>query len=433
MKFSTVLQKSILIFLLSLTIQYVFLTFNPLTELKNDALTYDIIASNIMTGHGFSRDGITPTTLYPLFPFFLAGIYATFGHTIFLAQILLAGFLAITCVIIFAIGRLVFNERVGFLTAIFLACYPPFIALSRIMYAEPLFIVFQYISILLIILFFIQPRLLLLFLCGVSLGLANLAKPYTLYIPLITAIFFFYAYTLKKALGYCVVICLGFCLAMLPWIIHNYKVYGEFRPVSFFAIKHGKIVKVDMAATYDKNLAKTNLEKFQKKVLKKNYGITESDDSVKPTNNIIVTFTRHFGSDATGDPKNAFELIRMMFITSYGDVLDMGIPFKTFAEQPHLQKKYKYFLFIKILLIFASLLISILGMLGTLMHFLKKSPAAFLAWIFWAYTIFFIIWTFSYKQVGICGRYGLPVVPLLTLFAFDICINRFFSHTKRKL
>src|SRR3989338_5432811 len=50
-----------------------------------DAISYNNIAVNLVQGRGFSHDGAPTADRPPLYPFFLAAIYKTFGRENFSA------------------------------------------------------------------------------------------------------------------------------------------------------------------------------------------------------------------------------------------------------------------------------------------------------------------------------------------------------------
>lgn len=414
-------KKAISIFLLSLIVQLVYLYFRPLYQPKMDAALYDIIGFNIANGRGFSYDGIHPTTLYPLYPFFLSIIYFMFGHNYFLVQLFLAIFLAITCGVIYLIGKLVFNEKVGVAAAIFLSLYPPFFGLSRIMYAEPLFLMLLYTSIFLLLYFIKTEKLYIIITSGIILGAAILTKPLVIYFPLVISLFICRLFSFKKALKTVLLFNLAIFICMAPWIFRNYIVFKDFRPVSGFAIKNGNLAKVDWVAEYKREKAIELSKTYQAELLKKYYTQAKIKAHGESKTTFFKKIINYFGSDYAGDPQNIFDLVRKMYITSYGDILDIGIPFKAFSEDSNISKSYWRVILIKTIILLISFAIFLFGIIKMFLTIIKNKnkEKALLIFSFLSFTLFFYLWVIFFRQVGICGRYGIPMLPILVLFSFD--------------
>jgi tetratricopeptide (TPR) repeat protein len=87
-----------------------------------DSTTYDAQAVQIASGAPAPR---LPFYQPPLYPYFLAGIYALFGHSVSLARFA-QGFLgSLNCVLVFLLGRRLFGRAVGLIAGIGMAVYGP--------------------------------------------------------------------------------------------------------------------------------------------------------------------------------------------------------------------------------------------------------------------------------------------------------------------
>ena len=113
-----------------------------------DPLTYDQLARNLLAGRPyvgasfyFPAGTENPTALWdPLYPLFLAGIYALVGHD-FLAVRLVHVVLGVaSCGLLYVLGRSIFGPRIGLLGAGFAAIYPFFIYYTGQILTETLFI-----------------------------------------------------------------------------------------------------------------------------------------------------------------------------------------------------------------------------------------------------------------------------------------------------
>lgn len=130
------------IFLFALLLRTYALTSLPIRAITDDAYEYNYIAQNIpnaIKGHPLENKD---TFLYYgakrgwLYPLFIVGIYKVFGpHDLFvrLAQVIID---SLTCLLIYFIGRDVFNKQVGGIAAFISSLYPGFIYYSTMLYQE---------------------------------------------------------------------------------------------------------------------------------------------------------------------------------------------------------------------------------------------------------------------------------------------------------
>ncbi|HXK19416.1 MAG TPA: glycosyltransferase family 39 protein, partial [Polyangiaceae bacterium] len=86
-----------------------------------DAFSYDEWATAIQ------KDFIGKEVFYqaPLYPYFLAVIYALFGHDLFVARVIQAAFGAGACVLLAGAGRAFFSRKIGLFAGLLLAAYAP--------------------------------------------------------------------------------------------------------------------------------------------------------------------------------------------------------------------------------------------------------------------------------------------------------------------
>lgn len=113
-----------------------------------DPITYDQIASNIVAGKGFSGASFyyppgtdVPTSFWdPLYPYFLAAVYRSFGHSIPAVRVVQAIIGAVSVAMAWHVGRRLAGPAVGLLTAAILAGYPFLLYYTGQLLTETLFI-----------------------------------------------------------------------------------------------------------------------------------------------------------------------------------------------------------------------------------------------------------------------------------------------------
>ena len=90
--------------------------------LIGDCWQYDRWAQEIAGGEWIGTEVFYQT---PLYPYFLAGLYALFGHNVWLVRLVQAVLGSLACVLLARAGTHLFNPRVGWLSGLILAAYPP--------------------------------------------------------------------------------------------------------------------------------------------------------------------------------------------------------------------------------------------------------------------------------------------------------------------
>ncbi len=90
--------------------------------LLGDAWEYDRWAQQIAAGNWLGNEVFYQT---PLYPYFLAIVYKTFGHDIWAVRLVQAVLGSLACVFLARAGSKFFSERVGWLAGLILALYPP--------------------------------------------------------------------------------------------------------------------------------------------------------------------------------------------------------------------------------------------------------------------------------------------------------------------
>ena len=160
-----------------------------------DPITYDQLARNLLAGRPyvgasfyFPAGTENPTALWdPLYPLFLAGIYALVGHD-FLAVRLVHVVLGVaSCGLLYVLGRSVFGPRIGLLGAGFAAIYPFFIYYTGQILTETLFI-FLMLTLLTLARAIAQRRIrgaLAVLTLGITAGLTVLTRAEALYFAVI--------------------------------------------------------------------------------------------------------------------------------------------------------------------------------------------------------------------------------------------------------
>jgi 4-amino-4-deoxy-L-arabinose transferase-like glycosyltransferase len=193
-------------------------------------------AQNILHGHGFSRSWEPPylpdAIRTPLYPLFLAGVYAMFGT--FTAVLFIEALLSSLIPVLFVRMSALFvkNKRVLLAGALFLSVEPHLVFNTTFFASEGIAIVLLVWGLyeLLKIAAGVRPQKAALR-AGFALGLSALARPIAFYLPLLLLpLFAFQGYlsrNMRGTLKMFGIFCMVFLVTLSPWLIRNYTLFGS--------------------------------------------------------------------------------------------------------------------------------------------------------------------------------------------------------------
>lgn len=189
------------------------------------------IAKNLSEGRGYSMSYHINGLLSfrpPVFPLFLYSIFVVFGQNLLIVRIFLALFGAAIPLVIFFLGKKIFNFKAGVIAMIISAFYPVFVYWSGYIGPETLAV----LCLVLAILFLIQTEnspIYYAILTGICIGIFSLTR--SVGHGLLPLFLMWLAVTSKKkkqALLAGGIILVTFGLVVSPWVIRNYKVHHRF-------------------------------------------------------------------------------------------------------------------------------------------------------------------------------------------------------------
>lgn len=226
-----------IIFLLALVIRIGFiLTMDNTVDVWGD--WWDELGWKIAQGQGFwvtnpyFPDGIPfYSWRAPGFPLFLAVIYKIFGHSFLSAKIGLAVLSALSCILLYLLGKILINKKTGIVCAAIYAFYPAAIFWCGYLAPETL-TSFLFIGIMLILASNIRKNYPLIVAGGLVFGYAILTRSISLVFFPAFLIYFFIRSSLKSAIRISLLFLVGTFLIFAPWVIRNYRIHHRFVPVS---------------------------------------------------------------------------------------------------------------------------------------------------------------------------------------------------------
>lgn len=227
---SSFFRRALGIFLVALFFRVAMLVIvyeHPERILFPDSYGYVQLATNILKGNGFSIEENPPYTpsafRTPVYPLFIAWVYALFGENpleVAIVQVLIS---AITPVLAYFLGLRLFSERAAWWGGLFLAISLGPIVYSVFILTETLFTLLLSGAVLLLAVYHDQNQKGWIIGGGVLTGVAILCRPVAIFYPL-TALFLVWLIHkghcrqfLSAAFNFFV----GVTLVVTPWIIRN--------------------------------------------------------------------------------------------------------------------------------------------------------------------------------------------------------------------
>ena len=205
----------------------------------SDPYECEIIAENLLRGAGFR--GISPghpevhltAARPPVTPATWALWFAIFGHRFDVVRLADALYGTLSLLLLFLIGRRIFNERVGLMAAAALAAWPQAILLTAGLMTETLFVMLELLFVWLCLRAADRPTLARFAAAGLCAGLATLTRPNLL--PLLPLLPFWSALVFRRdgrALAKSLAVPAVAAAIIAPWAYRNFVVFHELIPVS---------------------------------------------------------------------------------------------------------------------------------------------------------------------------------------------------------
>jgi len=232
------------IFLLALALRVTWIHFvdpSPTDGRIDDAAVYHRTAVAISDGEGFQwEDGFSgpsggpfkmaPTAYWSVgYPAMLAGVYLLTDTNVLSAKLLNAVLGAATGVLVYVVGRQVFDRRVGLIGAGILAFFPSQVFLPTLLMTETpwTFLTMLLLALTLVLTLRGKTTWLPVALLGLAFGAASLVRGEMLAFPLVLVAVWAIAYRSgRRALGFGVVAVAAMLVALLPWTLRNWRALG---------------------------------------------------------------------------------------------------------------------------------------------------------------------------------------------------------------
>jgi tetratricopeptide (TPR) repeat protein len=190
-----------------------------------DAFWYDAKAQDVLAGDLIASTG---TFRVPLYIYFLAGVYSVFGHSFMAAYLIQAVFGALTCGVLYLLGKRLFGTLAGIVAGLGFAIYRMAVYYVGELVPASMLLLLLAGAVYLIVRAVTRRSLTDSLLAGLCLGLAFLSRPdvvpFAILLALAVALFFRKERGIRLAAAFAAVLV---CFMFLQGL-RNYAIFGEF-------------------------------------------------------------------------------------------------------------------------------------------------------------------------------------------------------------
>jgi 4-amino-4-deoxy-L-arabinose transferase-like glycosyltransferase len=207
---------------------------HPQALIQGDGVGYELLARNLLEGHGFSMDPQPPYTLdmlrTPGYPAFIAGLYAVAGYRpeiVTLVQNLLSLF---SLVVAYQLGLKMFGRREALVAAALITWDVGTVILANVTLTETVFMTVFVPAIYCFYAALGSPHSRAwLAGSGLLLGLSTLVRPAAMFLPLVLLPVAWWALLggWKAKTTRLAILCVAYLAAVSPWVYRNYETFGS--------------------------------------------------------------------------------------------------------------------------------------------------------------------------------------------------------------
>lgn len=197
-----------------------------------DEKCYWRVAQNLREGRGLILDESLKVARAPVYPIILAASQHLFGQSLLPVRLFQAILGAVTCVLLFRLGRSMFGRVAGVCAALVATVYPFFVFYTSLVLSETLFILLLVLLVTLLWRLRVRSSWWVALIAGIVFGLAVLTRPSMLLLLPLSLVLHSVGKQPRGTIARLALLLVGFCGTMAPWVCRNYRVVGKFVPTT---------------------------------------------------------------------------------------------------------------------------------------------------------------------------------------------------------
>jgi len=419
--------------------------------ITSDQLLYDGVALDILNNSRFTYED-KETFIEPIYPLFLAQIYAIFGHNYNIVRVIQIILFAITVTFVYLLGKELFNEKIAVASSLATALFYGIANQAGNIMTESVFILEIVLFSYFICRASLERRTVWFILAGLFLGLAVLTRGIVQFLPLLIGanifIVFWKRESLKVAILKSGIFFLFFFIILMPWLVYNQqdthgvvprggdllsaraetmeKLYPDY-PQHLIGHLFGYYFAQKINPQLDDSAFRDTPQTDQRIKDLANAGKSYSEINLILTEEAQKTIKHNF---------HKYILTSTLDFISFNSPIILGGEFwrneliihPMFADgrHPEISPALKFFIILSIRLVwFLFLFLVIYGLAKNIKNWQKFG---------WLFLVIFYF-NFTYSAVHAIPRYALPIYPIYIILAF-VGLNYFrakISYVKNKV
>ncbi len=378
-----------------------------------DAEYHDNWAQDIASGDFTFDEG--PFFRAPLYPFFLGAVYSVFGHNYFVIRIIQALIGAFSCVLVYLLGKRLFNHRVGAIAGFIAALSGILIYFEAELLIPVLLIPLNMGMLLMLFKARDEDRNVYWWLGGLLFGLSAIARPNILIISPLIIYFISRRIPVGQFFRRIGFVLAGFVLPLIPVTYHNLS-QGEFvliatqGGVNFYI---GNNEESDGASAVFPGL--NNNWRYEDAV-----NIAEKELGVELSQREVSGY--YYGRGFEFILKEPIKWLKLMLHKFL-----LLINYVEISNNKNIYFAAKDSIILTVLLNYNSFwFYGSLGILGMVMFYRRGFEHRFLVWMV-------LLYSFSILLFFVTARYRLPLVPLFMVFAAAVIDRLIYGFQRREI
>ncbi len=234
MKKETKYEIIVLFILLVLALLIRIFIFQTQKVIETDGPYYAEIGKNLISGKGYiDIEGNLNLLLTPLYPI-LIGLLSLIIKNLELSTRLISITFGVLLVIpVYLIAKKFYGKKIGYLSALFIALYPPLVYISTITYTDSLYLFLLFTSLYIGWLAITENKLKLYLILGLMLGLCYLTRPEAVFYVLFFSVLIILKFiktlkiNIKQVVSGIILLIFGFLIIASPYLIFLHEHTGK--------------------------------------------------------------------------------------------------------------------------------------------------------------------------------------------------------------
>src|SRR3989338_4641110 len=234
MKKETKYEVIVLFILLALALFIRIFIFQTQKVIETDGPYYAELGKNLISGHGYvDIEGNLNLLLTPLYPVLIGLLSLIIKNLELSARLISITFGVLLVIPVYLIAKKFHGKKIGYLSALFIALYPPLVYISTITYTDSLYLFLLFTSLYIGWLALTENKIKLYLILGLMLGLCYLTRPEAVFYVLFFSVLIFLKFiktlkvNMKQVISGLILLIFSFLIISSPYLIFLHEHTGK--------------------------------------------------------------------------------------------------------------------------------------------------------------------------------------------------------------